>query len=296
MGLTALDEELVILPGCFAAWLLLGALALQVSANGLFQKSITFKRALIAQFAMVWVLPVWTHSYFLQFGDAFTAPRAVPNLLMPFLCLIPQVLVVKFIGHLRINQAIICLGISLLPSLLCFRAAMPDHVFVPTARGYVTKVLGEMRSFSELLGDVLQKEGALPIPIDSHGNKVAGTPRSANGEGEILIYFEGPSLLPPEPFRVEGRDGPPLDPFKRKDPATYSYAAGPIHGATARFILSSWGPDEVDQSDEVEALFLIECEGNRDRFRENGETFRLMYSPTNGTVTPGELFWPGEIK
>ncbi|MCA9442786.1 MAG: hypothetical protein KC964_18425 [Candidatus Omnitrophica bacterium] len=291
-----MDEELVLVLGCFTAWLLLGALALQVSANGLFQKSITFKRALITQFAMVWVLPVWTNAYFTQFTDRFIKPHPEIDFLIAFLCLIPQILIVRFSFKIPLLSAVICLIIALLPSLAAFRLAMPDHVLMGGARSYVTKAHGQMRHSTESLQEWRTQHGELPKPVNREGKDVAGSPRSAGGEGDILIYFEGPSLLPPEPFRVEGRDGPPLDPFKRSDPATYSYAAGPIHGATGRFILSSWGPDEVDQSDEVEELFLIECEGNSSRFKENDRTYRLMYSPTNGTVSQGELFWPGEVE
>jgi len=288
-----LDEELIFLVGCFTGWLLLGALALQFSANHFFEKQVSFKRAILTQLAMVWVLPIWTNAYFTKFADRFIEPNPEFNYLLLVFCLLPQCLVLMFSLKVRLFPAFVCLTLSLVPCYAAFRLAMPSDVLIAPAGGNITKANGAMLDAVEKLQEWSRTEDVIPIPVNREGEEIGGVPRSASGEGEIVVYFDGPSFLPPKPFLlVEGKL--PEDPFKRKNPGTYSYAAGPIHGATAKFVLSSWGPDEVDQSEVVEALFLIECEGNIDRFRQNPETLKLMYSPTNGTVSPGELFRPGE--
>lgn len=286
--------EILLLIACFIGWLVLGGLTLWTASKDLFKKRVSLRRAMLTQLAMVWVLPIWLIALFEFFSDPFFSPNREIWMSLPYICIPIQILIVAASFRLRLLPAAVCLLLSLVPGYMSFRMSMPGCILMAGARAVATKARGEMRQQGTVLQNWMDSEGALPFPVDRGGNTLAGIPRSASEDDQTLVYYRGPSFLP-EAF-VQGSDRPTLlvDPFRRKDPAPYAYAAGPVQGATAAFILSSWGPDEFDQSDEVERMFLIDFKGNTDRARESEAYHRLKYSPTNGVVSEGELFYMSE--
>lgn len=286
--------EILLLIACFIGWLVLGGLTLWTASKDLFKKRVSLRRAMLTQLAMVWVLPIWLIALFEFFSDPFFSPNREFWMRLPYICIPIQILIVAASFRMRLLPAAVCLVLSLLPSYMAFRLCMPGNITTAGVRPVVSKVWDELRGQRRMVERTIDRGDPIPLPVDRDGKTLAGVPRSASEDDRTLVYYRGPSFLP-EAF-VQGSDRPTLlvDPFRRKDPAPYAYAAGPVQGATAAFILSSWGPDEFDQSDEVERMFLIDFKGNTDRARESEAYHRLKYSPTNGVVSEGELFYMSE--
>jgi hypothetical protein len=288
-----MDGELLFIPSMLFLWIVLGGAALRFSANTYFKKDITLKRAIGTQAAMIVVLPFWTHVYCAQWGDIFVFPYRRFHPLIILACCLFQVFAVKKALHLSWYQGAVTWLIGLIPTYIAFRLAMPSDILYGGARALVTKANGQMRAVSVVMVEHHDANGALPIPVDEGGMAIEPVASQKMSESsptqEVPLYYRGPSYVPDTLAERVYEDRKPNDPFRVKDLGPYGYGAGPIQGASAAFILTSRGPDMESQSEELEYLYLDKLRGDADMFKIDPECLNILYSPTNGTVSPGDL-------
>lgn len=169
------------------------------------------------------------------------------------------------------------------------------HVDTGSIRPRAAKAKANMRSLSEALDCYHIRRMELPLPVDQAGQPIAGIPASAE-DPERLFFFAGPSFVPPLLLGVSDLEKIPEDPFALKKHGTYSYGMGTDRYGDALYMLSSPGPDKVDESEELEGLYLYVHQGNLEAFEKDPLVWELQYSPTNGTLSPGGLYQAGVAK
>lgn len=142
-----------------------------------------------------------------------------------------------------------------------------------------------------------EEEGHLPIPVDGEGHPIAGSyPEGTtmiavtSAPDSSLLFYRGPSFVPDVLTTLSPNHKTPPDAFDEDEKRPYGYGVGPLQGPGAAFLLSCYGPDGTSQAEQLEYLRLEKHRGSGKEFLRNPEVMLLTYSPTNGTVSPGDLF------
>lgn len=186
-------------------------------------------------------------------------------------------------------------------TLLClFLPFVTGYTFSPnityaSPSAQIAKAKANMRSLSEALDCYQTRYTELPLPLNQKGQPVSGIPLLSE-DLTPLLYFVGPSFVPASLIEATDLENLPTDPFAEKKHGTYSYGMGKNCFGDFIFILSSPGPDQADESEELETLFLYVHEGNLDVFENDPLVWQLQYSPTNGTASPGGLYRAGVVR
>lgn len=135
-------------------------------------------------------------------------------------------------------------------------------------------------------------EWRFPIPVDGEGHPIAGSlPESISVTAATstpessLLYYRGPSFVPDELTTLSPYCTIPPDPFDEEEERRYGYGVGPLNLETGGvFILSCYGPDGVSQAEQLEYLIVEKRKPWNDR-----EALNLIYNPTNGSKSSGDL-------
>jgi hypothetical protein len=189
----------------------------------------------------------------------------------------------------------VAFSISIWPSaVVVAMVCIPSFVTSPI-RENVTTAHGDMRSIANALFEYAGRH-EFPIPGDGNGNRIAPTkpgdllasPTDASTE-ETLLYYAGPSFVPSDLPLTEDFQAVPTDPFYDGGLGPYAYGVGPLSATHGAFILSSIGPDGERQGERLEFLLLDKYRGDQDDLAEDAEYWTLLYSPTNGVKSPGEI-------
>lgn len=180
-------------------------------------------------------------------------------------------------------------------SVLVIMVSIPSFVESPT-RAKVSEANGDMRRIATALHDYSNMNSQLPIPVDLEGIKISPVqPEDATSDSvvsatdELALYYKGPSFVPPDVFPESILSEVPKDPFHDDGQGPYGYGAGPIPSLDFAFILTSRGPDNESQAERLEFLFLDRHRGDEEDLKVDTEYCPLLYSPTNGTKSLGDI-------
>lgn len=164
-------------------------------------------------------------------------------------------------------------------------------------RAWVTKARFEIKSLAPEIPAKSQAGQLFPLPVDTEGGPVAPTrpsrlPKEPVGSvtPKNVLYYVGPSFLPSNFIGPATSTLEYLDPFHDHGRGRYGYGAGIFPASRCALILTSRGPDEESQAERLEALFLEGFRGDEEEFLKNSETRNLIYSPTNGVWSHGDLY------
>jgi hypothetical protein len=143
-----------------------------------------------------------------------------------------------------------------------------------------------------------QEGQPFPIPVDAEGNPVSPTGPTGfpakpveYSTAEVALYYVGPSFMPADVFpRKDFKD-----PFHDKGQEPYGYGAGVFSASRRALILTSRGPDKESQAETLESLFLDKHAGSERTFLRDLETSPMIYSPTNGIRSCGDLYHTGSF-
>jgi len=290
-----MDGELIEILILLCLWVVSGGLTLWWWLNK--KQRLSKTRAVIAQTLMIPVLPFWSYAYFsLHWGEPEGWEHLI-DLVIIVASSVYQLLIVRFLLRARFPSFLTAWLVSLVPTYFFFVLSMPAHVSMPGNRPLVTKARGEMRFLTDALVKHREITGTYPIPVNDEGLEIepvlignATEVTDATGTESIALYYRGPSVVPNSLIESASMAQMPLDPFKKGEMQTYNYGLGLYGKGRGAFILSSPGPDKIDQSDQVEKLYLDVHAGNPEHFREDPESNRIRYGPTNGTKSRGEIY------
>jgi hypothetical protein len=295
-----MDAELAGLLMILVVWVLVGGAVLWYASAIILKKRVAFSRTVGAQALMVIVLPVWTWAYMLRFMWEIQTWDLTIGIALLLIGSLYQVWIIKRFLRTSISGALFCwvLNVMFTYPILVVSLPIPD---LGEPRSMIARANFGMHNVGLALYDFFDRKTHLPVPWDERGKPVAGVPPSsgnkestASAREEDLLYFRGPSYLPKDPLLLSGHDWVPADPFGEGDDGPYGYGAGPIAGPTAAFILTSRGPDKKSVAEDLEFLFLSRGRG---QLRQDDPEFHAYtYSPTNGTVSPGDIFRVGTLR
>ncbi len=142
------------------------------------------------------------------------------------------------------------------------------------------------------LTETTEEEGLFPLPVDGEGHPIAGSlPESAtktvgtSTPDSSLLFYRGPSFVPDVLTALSPNHTIPFDPFDEVEERPYGYGVGPLNPeAGGVFILSCYGPDGISQAEQLEYLIVEKRKSWNDR-----QALNLLYSPTNGSSSSGDL-------
>lgn len=191
------------------------------------------------------------------------------------------------------SDAIVGVVATILPTLLGFALlTIISFLNTPQVRTSIEMAEGEIRSLSSALEEYIADTGTYPRPHDASGALLESPSQTGSG-----IYYEGPSYLSWQlTTPIECLSVYPLDPFveefaKEDLPPFYGYGVRISAGTGKTLILSSIGPDGQSSAEELERMYLIDLEGDVNRVAGDGAFQSLIYSPTNGSWSGGDIVW-----